>query len=164
MLDFYFKKPLLWDYLISLVISSLTYVLYQKSYISLPKEEYILPMASDLCTISLTLAGFILTLLTVLISFKSASKTVNNKIEESSKVFDLFFATSLYFQTVTHLKNCVKSLSFIAVFGFFLKIVLNVDTYKYIYFYNILGLLIIIFTLLRSLLILTKIINIQEED
>lgn len=61
-------------------------------------------MLTDLITISLTLAGFILTLITVLITFKSSSKIKKLEVDSKEPIFDLFFATSLYFETVRHLK------------------------------------------------------------
>lgn len=164
MIDSYFKRPLVWDFSIGISFSVITIFLFEKGILSLPKEEYILSIASDLSMIALTLSGFILTLLTVLITFKSGSKVTKDANCENESLFELFFATDLYFQTVKHFKNCVKSLIFIAVFGYSLKLGLNSKSYSYIYFYNILSLVIIVFTLWRSLLILSKIIKMQKTE
>jgi hypothetical protein len=65
---------------------------------------------------------------------------------------------------VKHLKNCIKSLIFISLLGFLLKIFLN-NYFKYLlFFYNIIGIAIVIFTLWRCLLILGKILEMQEKE
>lgn len=164
MVDRYFKRPLIWDYSFAIVLSVGVMILYNKKLIVLPKEEYIISIASDLSNVSLTLAGFILTLLTVLITFKSGSKVTKDSNNENDSLFELFFATDLYFQTVKHLKNCTKSLIVVTIIGYTFKLSLNQNCYYYIYFSNIFGLVIIILTLWRSLLILTRIINLQKTE
>jgi hypothetical protein len=164
MTEIYFKRPVIWDYSIGIIFSLFTIFLFARSILILPKEEYILSVASDLSMVALTLSGFILTLLTVFITFKSGSKITKNTNNEKATLFELFFATDLYFQTVKHFKNCVKSLIFIAVFGYSLKIALNENNYCYIYFYNVFSLIIIVLTLWRSLLILSKIIKMQNNN
>ena len=164
MIDRYFKAPLLWDYTIANLLFVLCIILKIKGVISLPKSDYAISIASDLSNVALTLAGFILTLLTVLITFKSGSKLTKKSNIDDEKIFDVFFITGLYFETVKHLKNCVKSLVIIAILGYSLKICLPEESRHYIFFYNVFGFIIIILTLVRSLLILTKIIHLQKED
>lgn len=161
MLDKYFTRPLLWDYIAALIIIAASVILNYKGCLTIPKEEYVNSTTSDLTTIALTLAGFILTLLTVLITFKSTAKK-KNEVNEDDSVFELFFATDLYFQTVKHLKNCIKSLIFICLCGYIIK--LGVQKYHYLFFFNFLGIAIIVLTLLRSLLILTKIVDLQKQE
>ncbi len=164
MIDSYFKRPLFYDYLFAGIVCVGIYILYCSNRIDLPKTENTFSTATDLSTIGLTLAGFVLTLLTVLITFKTGAKIPNGNSYEDIPLFDLFFSTKLYFQTTDLLKGCVKSLIFISVLGFSLKILLNECYVKYMFFSNILGLIIIVMTLWRSLLILTKIINLQKEQ
>lgn len=161
MIDRYFKAPIFWDYSLAIISSGIAFFLHWKNLIHLPKEEYIFSISSDLSNISLTISGFILTLLTVLITFKSTTSVSKRSNPEDNSLFELFFASDLYFQTVGHLKNCIKSLIFIAVIGYVLKLSL---LSRYLYFYNIVGVIIITLTLWRSLLILTRIIKIQESN
>src|SRR5690606_32803109 len=117
-------------------------------------KEDVISITTDVTTISLTLTGFILTLLTVLITFKTSSKAKKIEIESSESLFNLFFASGYYYETVKLLKNCIKSLIFIAIVGFSLKLFL-LDKYKpYTFFFNIIGLCIILLTIWRCLLIL----------
>jgi hypothetical protein len=164
MLDTYFKKPVFWDFLIALFSMAIIAFLDYKNLFKLPKSDYSLDMASDLSNISLTSAGFILTLLTVLITFKSGSNLTKENATESNSLFELFFTSPLYFETVKYLKNCIKSLIIIAIFGFSLKLGLSKDIREYIFYFNVVGLIVIIMTLWRCLLILSKILEMQENN
>lgn len=162
MLNHYFKRPLFWDYLIS-TITCITISLCKKRFVIIfPKEEYVYSITSDLSTISLTLSGFILTLLTVLITFKSSTGITKENYNEDNTVFELFFASDLYFETVKVLKDCIKSLVFISVIGYTLKLAINIVTHNFLFYFNVLSLIIILLTLSRSLFVLSKIIDMQK--
>lgn len=161
-LDKYFKNPILWDYLIAFFIVGILFYLNWNDYLCLPKSERSLSMTSDLSNIGLTCTGFILTLLTVLITFKSSSKVSKENYTNEDSLFEMFFASDLYFMTVKILKNCIKSLIFISVFGYSLKLGLKQEYLKFTFFYNVLGLTILALTLWRCLMILTKILKMQE--
>jgi hypothetical protein len=163
-LDKYFRRPLFWDYLICSVICLFTVYLVYNGKIKLPSKEDSIAVTSDITNISLTLSGFILTLLTVLITFKSGSKIRKIELESDEPIFNLFFASRYYFVTVKHLKNCIKSLIFIAVIGFIIKLFLPTDYKKKAFFFNVIGLGIIILTISRCVLILTKVLELQEEE
>lgn len=161
-LDIYFRRPVVYDYMISIIVSAILYFIFYKGLINLPHEEHSLSMTSDLANIGLTSAGFILTLLTVLITFKSSSKITKNEYSEDESLFDLFFASNLYFITISILRNCIKSLILISVIGFALKLGIPREHLKYVFFYNVFGLIIIALTLYRCLLILTKVLHMQK--
>jgi hypothetical protein len=159
----YFKHPVIYDYLIGVLICGFCIMLQRGSIIGFPSDENALSITTDLATISLTLAGFVLTLLTVLITFKTGAKIPNGPSYENVPLFDLFFSTNLYFQTTTHLKGAIKSLVFIAILGFTLKLFLPKEFIRYLLFTNVLGLVIIVATLMRSITILTNIIALQMD-
>ncbi len=161
-LDLYFKRPIFYDYIIAIITISFIYIIEVKTCFTLPKYERILTISSDLSNISFTAAGFILTLLTVLITFKSSSTISKNNYKEDESLFNLFFVSSLYFQTVKILKNCIKSLIFISFIGYSLKLGLPKSYLTYIFYFNILALIVIVLTLYRCLLLLTKILKMQE--
>lgn len=164
MIDIYFRRPLLYDYLFCGLITGGLYILYTRQLISIPKAEVSVSTTTDLATIALTLAGFVLTLLTVLITFKTGARIPNAEDNENIPLFDLFFSTGLYYRTTSLLKGCIKSLLFVAILGFTLKLFLTEVLTKYIFFANVIGLIIIAATLWRSLLILTNIINLQKQN
>lgn len=163
-LDKYFRRPLFWDYLICFIICFFTIYLVYNEKIKLPSKEDTIAVTSDVTNISLTLSGFILTLLTVLITFKSSSKIIKIEPENDEPLFNLFFASGYYFETVKHLKNCIKSLIFIAIIGFIVKLFLPSDYRIKAFFFNIIGLGIIILTISRCVLILSKVLELQQKE
>ncbi|PQL91669.1 hypothetical protein [Apibacter adventoris] len=161
-LDFYFRKPVLLDYLIAILITVLLFILYKNNLFNLPTTQDSYDLTGDLTNISLTMAGFILTILTVLITFKDTSN--NKPTTEVNSTFNNFFSTDFYYETVKHLKNCIKSIVFIATIGFFIKLFFGLDYRKFFFFYNAFGLVIIVLTIWRCLIILSKILILQKED
>lgn len=161
-LDSYFKRPVFWDYAIAFIISLIIYYFSMEEIICLPDSKRSLSIASDLSNIGLTSTGFILTLLTVLITFKSSSRTTKENYSEDSTLFELFFASDLYLMTTDILKNCIKSLIFISILGYILKLSLNEENLIQIFYYNILAIIIITFSLWRCLMILNKTLNMQR--
>lgn len=163
-LDAYFKRPFVWDYFTALLLSILGFVLVLKKIIINPKAEECISVTTDITNISLTMSGFILTLLTVLITFKGGSKISKIEIDSKETLFDLFFATGLYHETVRHLKNCIKSLIIVAIISFTIKI-FSPETLKTdIFYFNIFGFTMIIMTISRCLLILGKVMDLQREN
>lgn len=164
-LDYYFRKPVLIDYLVGLLSSLVLFILYKKNRFVLPKTEDSYSLTSDLTNITLTMAGFILTILTVLITFKdnSISKNSAESHDETKSIFAQFFSTGYYSETIKHLKNCIQSIILVAAIGFFMKLLCPFEFRKFFFFYNVLGLIITILTVWRCLLILTKVLNLQNE-
>lgn len=159
-LDAYFKKPIFWDYLMAIVTVITLFFYFLKDKLSLPEIQDSYALTGDLTNIALTLVGFILTILTVLITFKDNSS--DKVITEDEPTFTKFFSTGYYYETVRHLKNCIKSIIIIATFGFFFKLFLITDFRKYLFFYNVFGLIITILTISRCLLILGKVLELQK--
>lgn len=163
-IDRYFKNPILIDYTLAIILATGLFVLRAQYKFCIPKLEQSLSVVTDLTTISLTLAGFILTLLTVLITFKSGSKVQELKADSKESIFDQFFATGLYFDTVRHLKNCIKSLIFIGFIGFTLKLGLAALFKTDIFYFNTFSIVVVFLTTYRCLLILGAVLNLQKES
>ncbi len=155
-LDYYFKRPVLWDYLFSIIISSGLFYLFYDCRISIPKDSDSYSLTGDISNVAFTLAGFILTILTVLITFKDSTG------ERIDNVFARFFNSDYYHQSVEHLKNCIKSIIIVAIIGFFLKIFV-IESYRiYLFFYNIFALIITFLSVWRCIMILSKILVLQN--
>lgn len=163
-LDEYFKRPLTWDYFIGIVLCTSGFVLVNKKIIIIPKASDCIALITDVTNISLTMSGFILTLLTVLITFKGGSKITKVDVESKEPLFDLFFVTGLYHETVKHLKNCIKSLIIIAIIGFTIKIFFAESLKTDTFYFNIIGFTIIILTITRCMMILGKVMDLQKEN
>jgi hypothetical protein len=162
--DRYFKNPVIIDYTFAVFVTGGLFVLSKKYKFNLPDTIQSLSVLTDLTTISLTLAGFILTLLTVLITFKSGSKIQEVKVDSKDSIFDQFFATGLYFDTVRHLKNCIKSLIFVGFIGFALKLGLSAFFKTDIFYFNTFSIIVVFLTTYRCLLILGAVLNLQKES
>lgn len=159
----YFERPILWDYSLLVLINIILCVLVNYDVLLIPDDEYNLSTASDISNIGFTSAGFVLTFLTLLITFKSSSTTNKNSSTEKNSLFDLFLATGLYSKTILHLKNAVKSLIFMAIVGYSFKLLLNPSFQYLTYYFNISGIFLTSITLWRCLIILTKILKMQKE-
>ncbi|MDB5135128.1 MAG: hypothetical protein JWP37_1731 [Mucilaginibacter sp.] len=162
MLDWYFKKALIIDYTLSILISSVVYCCYIHYKFSLPKVGVLLSITGDLSTISLTFAGFILTLLTILVTFKTGAQIPTDENQHLVPLFDIFFSTPLYFKTITLLKNAIKSLIVIAMIGYVSKLILRDQNLFFLFFYDIIAVCIITLTLWRNLTILGLILSLQK--
>jgi hypothetical protein len=160
-LDVYFKYPILMDFLISLTLVVGFHNLTQKNIIFIPKRDFILSSVSDIANISFSSTGFILTILTVLITFKAGSRK-KDKIENYDSALDFFFQTPLYAQTTHHLKNCIKSLVVLGVAGYMLKITLPQSLTIYLFYFLIFSVFVLALTLMRCLLILNKVLALQN--
>lgn len=162
-LDRYFERPLFYDYFLGTMALFGILLIQNKWSFTLPKMEKILSLSSDLATISLTLAGFILTFLTVIVTFKTAAKKPDKKDNSDVTLFDLFFNTKFYFQTTSLLKGGIKSLVVLSVMGLVLKMFLEDKNVSYMFYFNIIWLTVIALTMWRNILILTKIIDLHKE-
>lgn len=158
--NIYFTNPFKWDLGIGLLVVMLSWIFLKKNIIEVPCDDFILSSVSDIANISFSSSGFILTILTVLITFKAGSQR-KEKIENYDSALDLFFQTSLYSTTTNLLKDCIKVLIGIGLIGYMLKIILPVHLRFYIFFFIIFSLLILSLTLTRCLLILSKVLALQ---
>ena len=68
MIEAYFKRPMLYDYSVSAIIIAIIAVLNYRDYLELPNSEKSSDFASDIGAIGLTISGFILTIITILIT------------------------------------------------------------------------------------------------
>lgn len=165
MINKYFNRPILYDYLIAITITFISFLVYKRLEYVLPKMDTLLALATDLSTVSLTFAGFVLTLLTVIITFKLSAKVpVNTDDNENISLFDLFFSTALYPMTVRLLKGCIKSLGFISLLGYTLKLFLPDEFRIYLFAFDVIALVAITLTFIRSLLILGLITGLQNNQ
>lgn len=162
-MDSYFKNPIFWDSLFLVFMNGVLCYLVYSGILLIPDNDYNLSMTSDISNVGFTSAGFVLTFLTLLITFKSSSVTTKNVNTENEKLFDLFLQTNLYDETIRHLKNAVKALIFMSIIGYCFKLLIN-PSYQFLtYYFNISGVFLTAITLWRCLIILTKILKMQKE-
>lgn len=162
-LDYYFKRPIFWDVILALILVAIVYKITIYFGLGIPTKDQLISVISDLSNISLTSAGFILTLLTLLITFKSSSSSKIEDMTNDNSRFEIFFTSRLYFITVKLLKYCIISLIFISIIGYCLKLI-DFKNNLFLFLTGVFILFILIITLLRCLLILTKILELQKHN
>ncbi len=161
---YYFRNPIVWDVFIATILAVTTVIAHNINYLIKPTNENILETLSDFSNIGLTSSGFVLTFLTILITFKSSNSVDKNNATENNSVFEIFFASELYFETVKYLKGCIKSLLSVSIAGYIFKLLLSSSQVSYLYYFNVFSIVIIVLTLWRCLLILSKIIELQRSQ
>jgi len=161
-MDIYFRNPVKVDFILSFLLIGILYFLAKKSILLVPDYQTISTNASETITIALTLSGFILTLLTVLITFKSGVKEVNDHNQAGSNLLDIFCNSPYFGVTTSILKNCVKALVFTSIIIYSCRLFVNNFNYLFLYLTSIMGIIIVVLTILRSLYILNKILEFQK--
>lgn len=169
MLDRYFRFPILTDLVLSALASIICFLLLKYCVISLPDKELLMSTTSDIANVGFTSAGFVLTFLTLLVSFKSSLKPFKKEkgktLEESYKntsLFNLFLNSGLYDETIRHLKNGVKELIILAILGYVLKLIVSEFTIHFLFYFSMSGIIIIALVLWRSLLVLSGVLKVQN--
>ena len=87
MKDIYYSRPILYDYVISIIIIVFLIIMELKGKIIIPCSTKSSDFASDLGAIGLTVSGFILTLITILLE-----KTVKLTTQFQTKMTTYFGA------------------------------------------------------------------------
>lgn len=158
-LNFYFRFPVAIDFAIGIgIVFLINYYVNQKQ-LTIPEKQLILDYASETTTVLLTLAGFILTFLTVLITFKTSSTT----LPSNPSIMEAFCNSSLYKETTRQLKNCIKSLIFLTMVIYMLRFI-NILGLWITYYWVIFSIIVLLLTILRSLFILDNILKFHTED
>lgn len=163
-IDKYFRNPVKFDYLITVILVLTFKKFILNVYIDLPKERDVLDLASETVTILLTLAGFILTFLTVLITLKLDAGKYNSKPENEMSILEKFSHSGLYAETTEIFKNSIKSILTASIILYLGRILSSTLYLEGIFLLTISGILILVFTLIRSLLILDKILALQKDN
>ena len=162
MIDRYLRAPLVWDYALSGLSSLLVYLLIQKGMLQVPEFLSLSQVASDISTIGLTLTGFILTMLTVLITLKFNSAVGTEESIENLNGMEIFLATRLYIDTVSYLKRAIASLILISLFGYIVRLFLAEKNDILLFYFTIVGTIVLTLTTLRCLIILNKVLEVQK--
>jgi hypothetical protein len=159
-LDRYMDRPILWDGIIATGLAAAAGYLIWTDRLSAPDIDSAGGLVSDMSNAGFTASGFILTVLTILVTFKGLSP-VTPKVESAS-VFELFFHTDLYHRSVTIIKNCVYAVLFISGAGYFVRLILPIQVLPAVLAF-VFGTTVILLSLWRCTLVLSKILRLQRE-
>ncbi|MBP5982256.1 MAG: hypothetical protein KA734_00930 [Fluviicola sp.] len=159
MLDFYLKFPVLLDIALVILISSCTLILKNKGILRDFDVERLKSISSDLISTSISLAGFVLAALTIIVTFKDSATGKSSTDGKST-----FFNSGKYFDLV----KVFYSAALVLIFTFVILSTIKIsDIFKNLKIeqYVILGALILICTsVLRSLILLFQIIKLQKNS
>lgn len=161
-IDRYFKRPVLYDYILSGLVVFLLIILESKGYFVLPSSEKTSLFSSDLGAIGFTVSGFILTLITILLTLRSGQIISQEKIDNVSSPFKIFLAGPLYNKSINILKLGVLSLVLISLLLYLLKLMIPSQLVHYLFYFNIVGLIIIFSTFVRCFHVLGLIMKMQS--
>lgn len=162
LLNFYIKRPLFYDLLICTILVAVTQFIESPGYaISSTKAE---SAFSDIVNTSISLAGFILAALTIIVTFKD---NISHKENSSEKPKVEMSGLELIFSS-KHYKRIVGVFSwaafiFVLLFLIYSLLKLFLDKIPETYFLELVicGIILISMTIFRSLMILYKVIKLQ---
>lgn len=157
-LDIYYKRPLLYDLLINVIIVGLLFYLNHEGVLQVDFDEN----STNVGSVGLTISGFILTLLTILLTLKSNSIIKGENITSGSNAFQVFLASNLYKKSITILKNSVVILLFVSFITLAASVLTKTIYQQYGFYINTVCLLFILLTFLRCFYILNLIFEMQN--
>lgn len=123
-------------------------------------KENNVSILSDIISASISLAGFILASLTIIVAIKS--NLTNKNLDSAKNPLELFFSPSNYKKIIEIFQGSIIELTFTFITAYFFWISLeNIKLYT-LFKVNISLIFVVSVSVLRSLLVLFKIINIKE--
>lgn len=158
LLDKYYHKPLLYDILINILIVAILLYLKNEGYLKLDFDD----ASTNVGSVGLTISGFILTLLTILLTLKSNSIIKPEPITSGSNAFQVFLASDLYKKSISILKNAVLILLIVSFITLATSVLAKSFYREYGFFINTVCLLFILLTFLRCFHILNLIFEMQN--
>lgn len=164
LIDKYYERPVLYDYLISIVVIAgiiFTNCRFQYIDVNINRSE---EMATDLGTIGLTISGFILTLSTILMTLKSSQILNKKDLSNKNTAFEIFLSSPMYSKSIEILKHAVVSLVISSLLLYLYKSTISDDYMEYIYYFNIIVIIIILTTFLRCFYVINLILKMQSEE
>lgn len=154
--DFYLKTPVICDFFIVGFFLVIWYSLSNYFSFSIDsKNNKLSEVSAEIGTVLITIAGFILTIITIIVTFKN---TIEPKKNESNN--DLFYNSDFYPVTIKLLKNCVKLLLFLFLVIYFARLLYPISDII-LFYINLSALVFSVLVFMRFLLILKIIISFQ---
>jgi hypothetical protein len=155
-LDFYLRTPVKCDFFIVGFCILIWHSLSNYFSFSIDSENNKLSeISAEIGTVLITIAGFILTIITIIVTFKNS---IEPKKNESNN--DLFYNSNFYPVTIKLLKNCVKLLLFLFLVIYIARLLYPISDIIMFYI-NFSALVFSVLVFMRFLLILKIIISFQ---
>lgn len=158
--DCYLKRPLTVDLIFTILFLGGLYYITDVKCLSLIDDEILKSLNSDLIATSISLAGFVLASLTIIVTFKDS---VNGK-QTIGNGRDLFFKSKHYYPTVRIFYQASVILLFLFLFLSVSKIYKGAFMLEARRIVTIGSLILVTTTIFRSLYLLLQIIKLQVKD
>jgi hypothetical protein len=130
----YFKRAFCTDFLFSLFIAILSILLENIGFYKLPKDEFVIDLASEVTSLSLGASSLFLTILTLIIAFKNSIR-IKDSIDSQTSLIDVFFSNKfLYGITISNIRSCLGISLISTILGFVFRMVF-MHEYSFILFY-----------------------------
>jgi len=159
-LNIYIRRPLLWDIFFTGVLCYLAYYIINLFNIRVSIDsELIKSIMSDLISTSISLAGFVLASLTIIVTFKDNLSHKNQGVDQSG--IGLLFSSKHYRSIVSIFTWAV--MIFLALFLFLSlsKLFVSKLPVEYSLYFCIIPITITTLTIFRTILVLYNIIKLQ---
>jgi hypothetical protein len=157
LLNFYLKAPLRWDAFLSILATISAFLL--KSRLGIDAKD-ITSVQNSLASTAVSLAGFILTALTIIVTLRA--NLSYKGLEESSNGLELILNSWAYKKIVNIFKGAILELVLIALFLYATMLVSKQDSYEpYILSVSFGTLLLIALTVLRCLYVLFNLVELE---
>ncbi len=161
LVDRYLASPIFYDTIVAMAIYAGVYFVFSKCSTAeaYPTKETILSIVSNLIGTCVSLAGFILAALTIIVTFKSNLKVKG--IEHSDNALELIFSSHHYDKIVKVYRDAILELVILFIILYFVWLFsdLLVNTLT---FATVVGVEMTSFTILRSLFILFTILKLEK--
>lgn len=162
-LNIYIRRPLLWDTILTGLVCYMAYIVINSFKINLSIDnELIKSIMSDLISTSISLAGFVLASLTIIVTFKDNLNHKSQGVEQSG--IGLLFSSKHYKSIVGVFTWAV--MIFLALFLFLSlsKLFVSKLPVEYSLYFCIIPISITTLTIFRTILVLYSIIKLQLQN
>lgn len=164
--DFYFKKPILWDAIVVVLLWVISLnISYLLSNLNLPlikvlDKGTLLNYLSNLVETNVTLAGFIIAALTILVTVKSSLKA--RGYEDAENALEYIFSTKHYASIIKVFVKSISELVLILIILYVVWLVSENINEKNIYRVLIFSTFGLLTSLLRSLFVLFNVLSLEN--
>ncbi|WP_298313562.1 hypothetical protein [uncultured Aquimarina sp.] len=160
-MDKYYDRPVLYDYFISLIVIIAIVICEYYEVFYIDNSEKYVKIATDIGRTGLIVSGFILTMVTILLSLKSNQIIMDKELKNSSPAFLIFLASPLFKKSINILKYGIISLVTLSISLYVISLTVSKSFFKYMLYFDLVGLIIIFLTFLRCLYVLSLILKTQ---
>ncbi len=162
LLDNYIKRPLLYDVIFTVIVCTTVYFLMQEKHICITfSHNNLLNVVTELISSTISIAGFIVAILTIILTFKDAIRLRDDRNSHSQNGIEILFDSRHYEQIV--MVFLWASGIMLLLFLLFCILSLIWKSLNTILFVTLIlfGVLLIAFTVARCMLVLYSIIKLQ---